>query len=381
MLSSLMLLTLSGGCTEPPRGWLLTLYGAAVDAEGTSLQGVEVSVANRDTGALIGTVESSDDGQWYLPVLFEVGEEETLFPVIITASSDGYSDGVTFAEAVLREPDADYPFWGGAGQSFQAVELRMPPVTLVPDGDSAGGSGQLLDATTGEAVPLARMQLRQGYNAPDSRGVDAEVSTDADGAFDVTGLPGGVYTARIEPFPGYALTRFPVTVVPGGRGGQKGLIVPPEGIESFRVALTWDAGVAELDLHVTGPLAGSSLDTAGFHIWADDPDHPPTDEPIAQVVLFSEGLQSAVVNEIRERDAYRFSGFDVTNAAVEVSTALSETGALMQLWWDGEAWMETVSPGVEATLWRALELDPVSREVLRLQEYELGVGEDEALYF
>ena len=380
MIASLALLTLTTGCVEPPRGWMLSLYGAAVDAEGTLLQGVEVSVASLGTGALMGTVESSDDGHWYLPVFFEVGQEEVLFPVSITAASDGYSDGVTFAEAVLREPLSDYPVYGGVGQAFQTVALRMPPVTLVPAGDDASGSGELLDATTGAPVALARMLLREGYNAPDSRGVDAEVSTDADGAFDITGLPGGVYTAVVEPFSGYALTRFPVTVIPGGRGGQQGLIVPPEGVESFRVALSWDVGVASLDLHMTGPLAGAT-ETAGFHIWSDDPDHPPTDEPVAQMELLSEGLQSAVVNEIREREAYRFSAFDVTNADVVTSSALSETHALMQLWWDGEAWMETVSPGIDATLWRALELDPVTREVLRLQEYDLSVGEDEALYF
>ena len=375
------LILLLGGCAEPPRGWMVGLYGAVVDAEGALLPGAEVSLADAETGALMGTVRAADDGSWYLPVLVQVGQEGQRFPVAIAASAPGYQRGLSYAELILRDPPPDYAWYTGPGQSFQTLPLRLPAGTLVPGGEGALGEGLLLDASTGEPVPRARLILREGYNAPDSRAVVAQVSTDAEGRYAVSELPGGVYTAGIEPFPGYGPSRFPVLVAPDGARDQRGLVAPPTGPGGFRVALSWDPGVAALNLHLTGPVAGSSADSAGFHLYAEDPVHPPSGDLIAELELAIEGLQTAVVYTIRERGAYRASGFDVTNAAVTDSVALSRSGAMVQLWWDDEAWMEGVSPETQATLWRALELDPVTGEVTRLQEYASDIEEDRAIDF
>jgi hypothetical protein len=369
------------GCAGTRSGWTVALYGAAVDAEGELIAGAEVSLVSLETGALMATVTSGDDGIWTAPIFFEEGQQELLFPVAISASAEGYARGLSYSEIALREPLADYPMWTGPGQTLQSVSLRMPTVTLVPEGEGAVGEGVLLDASTGEPVPRARLVLREGWNAPDDRARVGEVNTDAEGRFSVDVVPAGVYTATVEPWGGYDLTRFPIAVAPVELDDQVGLIAAPTGPDSFLVALVWDPVVADLDLHLTGPLAGESAESARFHIYSDEPEHPPIDEPVAQMLLLEEGLQTAAVNEIRDRSVYRFSAFDVSNAGVIDATALSGARAQLQLWWDGDAWMESVSPKIQATLWRAMELDPVEGEVLRLQEYESDVSVTDGLSF
>ena len=372
-----MLLMLAA-CGSGVEGWILMAAGVVVDEFGDPAPGAAVSLVAED-GSLMGTVTSGDEGTWSMPVL--VTELDVAVPARIHASRAGYVDGLTYTELLFSEPSkVAYELWTGPGQRLQAQIRRMPPVQLIEDGDDASANGVLLDALTGQQVPRAQFVLRAGLHAPDTEAIKGQGSTDADGAFDVE-LEPGVYTATVEPFTGYELSRFPVRVVPGGWQNQVGVVAPPPGNGELIASVSWLEGVVDLDLHLSGPLAGTDDPNARYNIWTGASPHPSSGDPVAAVVVETGQLETAVVYDLRDAGDYRLSAMDADWEDTDASLALGQGRVLAQVWHDGRTWSESVSPGVPCNLWRALELDIETGDMIRLQEYESGIEASDNIRF
>lgn len=159
---------------------------------------------------------------------------------------------------------------------FDPATLRLVPETYLLVSTSGGGAGggastcaslsiKVVDSLLGAAGPIAGATIALQSRA---------VQTDASGVATVTGLPSGQIVLSISAT-GYGTitqtaelfcdTANEVSVALSPGAGSAGGLAPGE----FRVVLSWGRHPADLDSHLTGPLAASA---SRFHVFYANPD-------------------------------------------------------------------------------------------------------------
>lgn len=370
---------LLGACSASTEGWVIEAYGVVANENDAMVEGADVTLFHAETEVYLGAVRSDADGVWRMPI---VVEEEKLVPLLIVAEATGYSTGRSWADLAPDFSQEAVDLMVGPTQRLDMGQQRLPAVWLVSEG-AGSGAGFLRYADYADGMQGEVMSIRKGWNAP----VDAEVisweevqiSVDPDCSsqcwWELVG-ESGLYTATLEATVDHGLTRFPVWVTPEGRSDQEGLLAHTVEEEEMMVALRWETSEEALYLHLTGPLAGYG----DFHIYYDHPKHPELTNQVTvaeMITLGSDGgtMESAMVYELRSGEyratAHLEDGLEVWD--------ISKTGAEIYMWWHDGMTMSRVSPGVEGTVWYALdlEIDGDAQELRHLQEYAESASADD----
>lgn len=371
-----MALLLWLACATPTVGWVLDVRGQVVDPEGEPVADAALSLLTGE-GAWMGSATTDADGAWGLPVVFETAGQVDLQ---LHADRSGRAPSVVYTSLLLRDLPPPIPLRVGPGQRLAMATVHVPPVVLALDGEGVG-SGRVLDASTGEAVPRLQLTLRRGWNAPESAAIEAWGATDSEGGFSLD-LPCGTYTAAVDAQDGYARSVFPVVVAPDEVRYQRGFVVPPPGEPELRAVLAWDGAIASLDLHLTGPKAGAEDDNGRYNVYAEAPVFPVSGDPVAELLQTAAGSETIVVNEHLSEGLYRVSAHDAGNAAeAGESDALSRSDARIWVWWEESVWMETIPRGADGTVWRAMELEVLDGTLTRLQAFDTSpTGDDHRVF-
>ena len=371
---------LLGGCTASTEGWVLEAYGVVVDEEGDPVEEAEVTLFNADTDAYLGVVSSVSDGSWRMPVVIE---EEEQVPLLIVAEKSGYATGQTWAELF---PDFSKDAVGlvvGPTQRLDMEKQRLPAVWLVSEGEGSG-KGFLRYADYTDGMQGEVMSIRKGWNAP----ADAEViswdevqySVDPDCSsqcwWELVG-EAGVYTVSLEATIDHDFTRFPVWVTPEGREDQLGLLVHTVEEDELWAAMLNEAGEEPVHLHLSGPRAGGGDSGGRYQVYYDEPQFPDTDGNsvvVAAMVQLESVLESGAVYDLRSSGEYRASAH---LEGGQFGLDIGDMGVQIYLWWNGGMTMSRVSPGIEGTVWNALELDVETLEYRHLQRYADSAAADD----
>ena len=116
-----------------------------------------------------------------------------------------------------------------------------------------------------------------------------------------------------------------------------------------------------------------------YHLWAEEPVHPedvPEEEQDAWMLRTDSdgyGPESLRVDALAERGDVRLSVFDNDNVSDATTEALSDSGAVLQLWFGEDIpryWQ--VSPGEIATLWHPVTVDVQTAVPYVVEEYSFG---------
>lgn len=376
------------GCTvEGPEGFFVQLYGRIYDEQGDWVQGAQVSLAT-EQGALIAPCATDEDG-WYSAVL--LADEHRGHALRIAVSAEGYASTEAWVDLDLVEgsPSAlpAYP-----PQTWSLWSRELPALPLALEVNSGQAEGDVVDAITGEAPEeeigghvgpvVFSVELREGWNAPDSERVVAGVETGEGvdgGHFLISGIPTGVYTARIPGTSGYTAARFPLLVRSSNARTLRVAVSPALASSEVRASLVWGGTPADLDLHITGPRASVTPGDATwerFHVWSGAPYHPVNASDVHDRVVAMErldddgdGPETVAVYDLRAEGEYRFSVFDASHATDSGAEDLSWSGALVQLWIGTHtpAFFE-VAPGQQGNMWLAGAWDSEDDVLIRLQE-------------
>ncbi len=134
---------------------------------------------------------------------------------------------------------------------------------LVPVGtNSAYVSGSVRDATTNNVLSGATVELRAGANNLTGTPI-VTTTTNSDGVYAFQSLPFGVYTVRATSA-NYAPGSLTVTVVSTQVQAPVTFLSPGGVTIAWRFVLSWGATPADLDGHLTGPVANT---TSRFHVY------------------------------------------------------------------------------------------------------------------
>ncbi len=398
VLAALAPLTACG--LDGAEGFFVQLYGRVVTEHDDPAAGLEVSVASAEGAALLET--TTDDDGWYSLVVLVT--ERTGHGLRLRIEGEGYSTTLAWVSVELDEGEV-LPMPSHPPQLWSTWTRQLPPMQVALDASDGQAEGIIVDAWTGEPAmddqggveaPLElELELREGWNAPDSEAVVKTVTTGQGallGRFVVGGIEPGLYTARVPGTSGFTAARFPLLVRSTTTQEVRATITQALASDEIRASLVWSDTPADLNLHVTGPRASVTTGESQwerFHVWADEPYHPANASDIHDRVVTMDltaddahGPESITVQELYANGDYRFSVYDHGNASSSDSDALSWSRALVQLWiGTREPLFFEVTPGQQGNLWTVATWDSQSDRVYGYQESDSEDDEFDAEVF
>jgi hypothetical protein len=235
--------------------------------------------------------------------------------------------------------------------------LQLEPILLVPLSPEPGAiAGVVRDALTGLGIAAADVALRAGINATTGTPV-ATVTTDGTGSYRIEGVDAGTYTVTATAS-GYT-EGFRTGIVVGASEifNQDVTLSPVGSGDVVRIVLTWGASPSDLDSHLTGPLALGGR----FHVYYAA-EGSLTAAPWAALDLddtASFGPETITIVQY-VAGVYRYSVHDYSNRGATTSTALSTSGARVDVYRGAELLRSFFPPGQDGTLWTVFELDGTS---------------------
>ncbi len=397
VITSVSVILLAGCGLEGPTGMFVQLYGRVLTEHGEPAVGAEVSLASSEGAAILET--GTDARGWYNAAVLATELED--HELILQVQAEGFATSLAWVDLSLSQGEL-LPMPSHPPQLWSAWARQLPPMRVAVQEPSGHAEGQLLDAATGDApmeavgdelVPLQLdVELREGWNAPDSEPVVKTVTTGQGsllGRFVVGGIPAGLYTARVLGDGGFTTARFPLLVRGESEAEVRAAVSKDLASDEIRVALVWGESPADLNLHVTGPRASVSTGEAQwerFHVWEGEPVHPPSatdaEDWVVTMDLVADdapGVESLTVHETRREGEYRFSVYDHSNGGSTGSDALSYSEGLLQLWIGaGEPLFFEITPGLDGTLWTASIWDAGAGRLYRYQDLDFSSDEYDA---
>jgi hypothetical protein len=371
------LFALLAGCAPVGiEGYWVEVHGRVVGEDGAPVSGATVLVATGE-GALVAQVRTNGDGAWRAP-LEGTNLDGNVLVALVRAS--GHAEGRATFEVNLRSPDVT-TLRAGPVQTWDATSRTLATVQLAEETDAALVTGRVLDAQTGSPVPKVPLTLQAGWNARPEDPVVDETETGSTGEFLFEADKAGMYTVTAGAVTGYGPARFPAFLT-GAGGRAVGLVGPPVGADELRASVTWGEAPFDLDLHVSAPLKGgiSGADGTGqYHLWTGAPSHPErADEAdreawMERTDLDGQGPETAWIGSLAAEGDVRLTVFDNDNRSDADSSALADSGAVLQVWVGEDLpryW--TASPGEIASAWRPVEIDVATRVPYAVEAWSVG---------
>lgn len=240
-----------------------------------------------------------------------------------------------------------------------AQPTTLPSIPMVPAVVGAAGSvsGTVRDARTNLGIAGATVELRSGVSNISGTLVQSTVA-DTGGFFSFPGLALGTYTL-VSKAAGYVNGSRTGVAVGGQSLGPQDILVSPTGANEIRMVLTWGANPSDLDSHLTGPDPSNPTPGSRFHVYFSNPGSL-TGPPYANLdydVTTGFGPETITITQ-QAAGVYRYSVHDYTDAGDTLSTALSASGARVDLYIKGALVQQFFVPvNKVGTLWTVFELD------------------------
>ena len=247
-------------------------------------------------------------------------------------------------------------------EDYVVEVVNMVDSALAGTGDI---SGTIVDARTGAATATATstvINIREGMNIRDGTILNTlPNSVDAIGNYSIAAtLATGNYTLEFV-LGGYANGYINVYVVAATTiANQSGTMFPAS--TGTSIVLTWGASPADLDSHMTGPNYDNAPDTdAGrFHVYYPTANRGSlTAEPFVNLDVddVSSYGPETITLASQFLGIYRYSILDFTNGGGTAGTALSTSGAKIDVYREGLYVRSYNVPSGAGGLWNVFQLD------------------------
>lgn len=376
-LSALLLPALSAGCGPPGTvGWFVVAEGRVVDEDGAPITAAEIQISAED-GTDIATIYSDVDGFYSTPIY---GTELDEYTLRLRLSAEGYAEGIARVQIQLASPEL-HLLRAGPGNTFNTVTRRLPTLALAGEGGEARVTGELRDASTNQPAANIEVRLQHGWNADEDEPAADRDRTDANGRFRLSANTPGMYTIYAEERGGDSPTttsRLPALLTADGSTVQ-GLVSGPLTVGQTRAALLWPSGPRDLDLYLQAPQSdGSGL----YEISQDDPSWPThgdirdLDAMMERIDDNGDGPETAFIQKKPGPGDISIVILNREDADDAESDALAGSGALLQVWFEGdEARFYKVDPMEQANWWHPLEISAGLGDLYEVEQYAAGERE------
>ena len=240
-------------------------------------------------------------------------------------------------------------------QSLDRGGTQLETIVLVRETATPGAiTGTVRDATNGDGINGARVELHRGQGFTLAGGVVANTSTDAAGTYSFAGLAAGTYTVVAFKADFRVGQRTAITVSTTSVERQDVVLSPEGAAANVRIVLTWGSTPADLDAHLTGP---NPSDANRFHVFfANRLSAGAT--PFAGLDVDrrdGNGPETISITKLNPGGFYRYSVHDYTNGAKPGLTELGRSGAKVEVY-TGAGLRTFFVPNEAGNLWTVFEL-------------------------
>lgn len=221
--------------------------------------------------------------------------------------------------------------------------------------------GTVHNALTGSSIEGVTVQLRPGWDNKNGTlatvietGTDAVTITDSSGQYSLEVLE-GCYTAEFIK-EGYITGYANVICTNMNDADQDVVLTPVLSDDEYRIVLTWSSTPRDLDSHISGPLSTGDR----FHVYYSHMSASDNGETVAKLDLddiSSYGPETITLKKTQD-GVYKYAVHDFTNRSSTSSTALSMSGAKVELYC-GNSLIATynVPINVTGTVWNVFEIE------------------------
>ncbi|MBQ7598917.1 MAG: InlB B-repeat-containing protein [Clostridia bacterium] len=313
-------------------------------------------------GSISGKIESSDNNTPVSGATILVKQGALVVASLSSDSNGEYNvnlpDG-TYCIRITKDgyiPFSEYVIVKDATNTYVQTAL------MISSSSQKGGfSGKIVDAVSGNPVKDVTLKIYNGWN---NRGYDDYVTTlktDSNGIFKydikklfnlIIGLPCGNYSAVISKN-GYTTTYSNLMIKPGEVTGHPDIAISPLTTGDYRIILSWGASPRDLDSHFNATLTNGGSDHIYYQNKNGHSGHLDKDDTQGY------GYETITVTSFDSlSNGFTYTVHDYTNRSYSNSTALSSSGAIVQLY-DGNTLLETfnVPTNKVGTAWRVFTVD------------------------
>ena len=240
-------------------------------------------------------------------------------------------------------------------QSLDRAGTQLETIVLVRETATPGAiTGTVRDATNGNGINGARVELHRGQGFVVAGGVVATASTDAAGTYSFAGLAAGTYTVVASKADFRVGQRTAITVLTTSVERQDVVLSPEGAAVNVRIVLTWGSTPADLDAHLTGP---NPSDANRFHVFYSNRLSAGA-TPFAGLDVDrrdGNGPETISLTKLNPGGFYRYSVHDYTNGAKPGLTELGQSGAKVELY-TANGLRTFFVPNQAGNLWTVFEL-------------------------
>ena len=222
-------------------------------------------------------------------------------------------------------------------------------------------AGTVRNALTGSNIDGVTVQLRPGWGNQSGAlatlagtNNDAVTVTDENGHYSLE-VNEGCYTAEFIK-DGYITGYVNVICTNMNDTNQDAVLTPVLSDNEYRIVLTWSSTPRDLDSHISGPLS-----TGGrFHVYYSDMSASDNGETVARLDLddtSSYGPETITLTKTQS-GVYKYAVHDFSNRSSSSSTALSMSGAKVELYC-GNSLVGTYTVPIDktGTVWNVFEIE------------------------
>lgn len=333
------------------------------------------SPVNPSTGIVMGNVRGYDDNHTAGSLedasisAYRISDNEgNLSEYSSSAKSDADGNYELILEAgeyyinIYKDGYLPFAFYKVAVTNDQITYLDN--VILISDSGAEASNdikGTVYNALNGNSISDVTIKLRPGWNnrsgalAQDiNTNADAAGITDANGAYSFHVLE-GCYTAELIK-EGYVTGYTNVVCTNMNNTSQDAVLSPVLSESEYRVVLTWSSSPSDLDSHASGPLSAGDF----FHVYYSKKTATDNDLTVATLDYddtSSYGPETITLNKTLD-GVYKYSVHDYSNRNNSSSTALSMSGAKVQVY-AGNALIAEYSVPINkaGTVWDVFEIE------------------------
>lgn len=323
-----------------PASVAVTIIGRTPPAQSGLFSGLVINAANsQPIGQATVTIRNQANVQ--VAQTFTAGNGTWLSAALpagaynLTVSAVGFLDVAVLNQQLI------------GGPTVPTTSLATVAMASVSAGVGAI-DGSVRDATTGDALLGATVELRAGANNTQGTPI-AVTTTNSDGLYVFPSRPSGTYTIRATRA-SYAEGSVFV-VVAGGNVVAPVVFLSPAGTGvAWRFVLSWGSSPQDLDAHLTGPILNSA---SRFHVFFGDPGSL-TMAPFAALdndETFGFGPETITMSQ-QLAGVYRFY---VNNFSLE--TPIRSSGARVDVYQGNTLFRQFFPPQQDGEFWTVFELD------------------------
>lgn len=221
--------------------------------------------------------------------------------------------------------------------------------------------GKVRNALTGSSIEGVTVRLRPGWDNKNGTlatvietGTDAVTVTDSNGQYSLEVLE-GCYTAEFIK-EGYITGYANVICTNMNDADQDAVLTPVLSDDEYRVVLTWSSTPRDLDSHISGPLSTGDR----FHVYYRNMSASDNGEIVAKLDLDDMSSYGPETITLKKTQAgvYKYAVHDYTNSSSTSSTALSMSGAKVELY-RGNTLIATYNVPINTTgtVWNVFEIE------------------------